>query len=63
MGFLLCLMAGLGMNVALPLAIAVLLSGIAGTSRLVLDAHTPAEVWTGFIVGILAQVVAYLILG
>lgn len=62
-GFLLCLMGGLGMNVSLPLAGAVLLSGIAGTSRLVLDAHTSREVWAGFFVGVLSQVGAYLILG
>lgn len=62
-GFLLCLMGGMGMNVALPLGGAVVLAGIAGTARLVLEAHTPAEVWTGFVVGLLAQVVAYLIIG
>ncbi|WP_126248422.1 hypothetical protein [Chitinophaga rhizosphaerae] len=62
-GYLACLMAGMGMNVAVPLAIAVVLAGVAGTARLVLDAHTPAEVWTGFFVGLVAQVGAYLILG
>ncbi|WP_341834119.1 hypothetical protein WJU16_13995 [Chitinophaga pollutisoli] len=56
-------MGDMGMNVSLPLAGAVLLAGIAGTSRLVLDAHTPREVWSGFIVGILAQVGAYWIVG
>ncbi len=62
-GFLLALMFGMGMNVALPLAGAVLLAGIAGTSRLVLHAHSPGEVWSGFVVGVLSQLAAYLILG
>lgn len=62
-GFLLCLMGDMGMNVSLPLAGAVLLAGIAGTSRLVLDAHTPREVWSGFVVGVLAQAGAYWIVG
>ncbi|WP_343304893.1 hypothetical protein AAHN97_25395 [Chitinophaga niabensis] len=63
LGFMLCMMWGMQMNVALPLALAFVLAGIAATSRLVLHAHTTAEVYAGFIVGILSQVIAYSIVG
>lgn len=63
LGFLFCMMWGLDMNVALPLALAFMLAGLAATSRLVLHAHTTSEVYVGFIVGILSQVIAYAIVG
>ena len=62
-GFLLALMWGMGMNVSVPLAIAFLLAGIAGTARLVLNAHSTGEVYLGFFVGLLSQLIAYGILG
>lgn len=62
-GFLLILMWGLHMNVSIMLMIVFLLSGLVATARLVLSAHTPAEIYTGFIVGILSQLIAYLIVG
>ncbi|MGX5818252.1 hypothetical protein ACWKWU_08655 [Chitinophaga lutea] len=62
-GFMLCLMWGMGLNVSIPLALTFLLAGLAGTSRLVLNAHSNGEVWLGFGVGILSQVIAYLIVG
>jgi len=37
----------------------ILLSGILGTARLSLKAHTPKEVYLGFIIGILSQVIVY----
>lgn len=62
-GFLLTLMWGMGMNVSVPLALAFLLAGIAGTARLVLNAHTTGEVYLGFFVGLAAQLIAYGIVG
>ncbi|MCF6401987.1 phosphatase PAP2 family protein [Chitinophaga filiformis] len=62
-GFLLMLMTGLNMNISLALMIAFLISGIVGTARLILGAHTPAEIYTGFILGILSQLIAYGIAG
>lgn len=62
-GFLLMLMIGLNMNISLALMIAFLLTGIVGTARLILGAHTPAEIYTGFILGILSQLIAYAIAG
>lgn len=63
LGFLMMLMWGMGMNVSLPLALAFVLAGLAATSRLVLGAHTTREIYTGLIVGILSQVIAYAIVG
>lgn len=62
-GFLLMLMTGLNMNISLVLMLAFLISGIVGTARLILGAHTPAEIYTGFILGILSQLIAYGIAG
>lgn len=41
------------------LMITVLLAGIVGTSRLILQAHRPPEVYMGYAVGILSQMIAY----
>lgn len=62
-GFLLALMWGMGMNVSLPLAITLILAGLAATARLVLFAHSTREVYAGFIVGIVSQLAAYAIVG
>ncbi|SED19555.1 hypothetical protein SAMN04489761_4581 [Tenacibaculum sp. MAR_2009_124] len=40
----------------------VILSGILGTSRLFLKAHTPKEVYTGFFIGFLSQFAVYYLL-
>ena len=45
----------------LVIMIAVMLAGIVGTSRLYLKAHKPDEVYGGYTVGILSQMIAYLI--
>jgi membrane-associated phospholipid phosphatase len=62
-GFLLMLMIGMNMNISFALMVAFLITGIVGTARLILGAHTPAEIYTGFIMGILAQLIAYGIAG
>ncbi|RAI98740.1 hypothetical protein LX64_04725 [Chitinophaga skermanii] len=62
-GFFTVLMWGMGMNVAVPLALIFVLSGLVATARLILNAHTPAEVYIGFIGGILMQWIAFGILG
>ncbi|MGN7719512.1 hypothetical protein [Chitinophaga sp. 22620] len=63
LGFLMVLMWGMGMNVSVPLALAFVLAGLAATARLILDAHTTREIYTGLLVGILSQVIAYAIVG
>lgn len=62
-GFLMAIMWGMGMNVSVPLALAFILAGIAATARLVLNAHSTGEIYLGFFVGILSQLVAYWIVG
>jgi len=38
-----------------PLIISILLSGILGTSRLTREAHTPAQIYCGFLIGFLVE--------
>ncbi len=46
-------------NLLLPLLVALLIGGIIGTARMVLQAHRPSEVWLGYLVGVLVQLAAY----
>ena len=46
-------------NMALPLFITILIAGIIGTARLILDAHSRGQVWLGYIVGFFVQMGAY----
>ncbi|MBX5438944.1 MAG: hypothetical protein IRZ29_05320 [Thermoflavifilum sp.] len=46
------------LNPSLPIMAAILLSGFILTSRLVLHAHQPVEVYTGFVVGFVSQMLA-----
>jgi membrane-associated phospholipid phosphatase len=41
----------LKVNLSFYLILVVLLAGITGTARLILKAHTPAEVYSGFVMG------------
>lgn len=43
------------MQLLLPIALIVLLAGLMGTARLTLKAHTPAEVYLGILLGMLAM--------
>jgi hypothetical protein len=43
---------------SLVFLIALLLAGLTGTSRLYLKAHTPAQVYAGYFIGILTQFIA-----
>lgn len=61
-GFLFALMWGMHMNVSVPLMITFFVAGITATARMVLDAHTPAEIYTGFFIGIICQLAACWIL-
>jgi hypothetical protein len=47
----------------LVLVVVVLISGIVGTSRLVLQAHNSAEIYSGFLVGAAAMCVAVSLIG
>jgi len=61
-GVILVLMMYSPTNLILPLLITMVVAGIIGTARLVMQAHTPFEIWLGYIAGILVQLAAYLYL-
>lgn len=61
-GFLLSLMWGMHMNVSVPLLITFFVAGIVATARMVLDAHTPREIYIGFLIGIVSQLASCWIL-
>lgn len=44
---------------ALPMTLAILLTGMVSTSRLILGRHTPAEIVLGLLIGLATQMVAY----
>ncbi len=46
-----------------PLAVVFLLSGLVGTARLLLQSHKPFEIYTGFLLGFIAQLTAYFVVG
>ncbi|WP_343691554.1 hypothetical protein [Chitinophaga sp.] len=62
-GFVLIVMFSLQLNVSGVLLLAFFLSAIVATARLILNAHAPVEIYAGFLVGILAQLIAYVIVG
>ena len=62
-GFVLVIILSLQMNISLLLVITLLLAGIVGTARLILNAHSSAEIYIGFLAGILSQLIAYAIVG
>lgn len=57
----------LGENLVLPLKlilyISIIIAGVTCTSRIILQAHSPKEVYIGFCVGIVSILVAYLFTG
>ncbi|WP_118950151.1 hypothetical protein [Taibaiella helva] len=59
LGIVLVVMMISHINLFLPLLLALLIGGIIGTARMVLQAHKPSEVWLGYLVGVLVQVAAY----
>ncbi|MBS0025766.1 hypothetical protein ACTJJ0_09435 [Chitinophaga sp. 22321] len=61
-GFLFSLMWGMHMNVTTPLVITIFIAAIVATARMVLEAHTPREIYIGFFIGIISQLAACWIL-
>lgn len=49
-------------DMRVPLFVALILSGVIGTARLLLRAHRPGEVWAGYAVGLAVQLGAYVYL-
>lgn len=59
-GALFCIAFLLNVNITVYLTLTLILAGLIGTSRLILNAHTPAQVYTGFLLGIICQVIVFL---
>lgn len=59
LGIMVILLFSSPVNMVLPFFLALIISGIIGTARLILKSHTPAEVWLGYIVGVLVQLGAF----
>lgn len=59
LGIVLVVMMISHINLFLPLLVALLIGGIIGTARMVLQAHKPSEVWLGYLVGVVVQLAAY----
>ena len=59
LGIVLVVMMLSHINLFLPLLVALLIGGVVGTARMVLQAHKPAEVWLGYLIGVLVQLAAY----
>ncbi len=58
-------LGGLGLfeiSTSFVLVLLILLAGIVGTARLVLNAHTPGQLYGGFFIGVTSQIVALLLL-
>jgi len=60
LGILFVLLITGSANMILPLFIALVVSGLIGTSRLILGAHQRGDVWLGYIIGIVVQIAAYI---
>ncbi len=58
-GIFIILMIYSPVNMLLPLLGSIILAGIIGSARMILGVHKRAEVWAGYIVGILVMFVAY----
>jgi hypothetical protein len=50
------------LNISLPIMIGIMVAGIVLSSRLILSAHNNFEVYSGFLVGLFAQIIAVLII-
>jgi len=58
-GLMLVLMMISQVNVMIPFLVVLLVAGLIGTARLVLQAHRPIEIWLGYGLGIVVQLLAY----
>lgn len=59
LGVLVVLLILSPVQMTIPLFLGVLIAGISGTARMLLGAHTPFEIWTGYVFGLLVMLAAY----
>lgn len=60
-GVLLAICYFMQLPILLPIALLIVLAGFIGTARLQLNAHTPAQVYVGFLVGCTIQFVLFFV--
>lgn len=58
-GLMLILMFTGQINFLIPFLITLLIAGLIGTARMILNAHSPLEIWSGYFAGLIAMVGAY----
>jgi membrane-associated phospholipid phosphatase len=51
-GFLICISLILKYDIPFLIVLSILISGLLGSSRIILNAHTPAQVYAGFVAGV-----------
>lgn len=61
-GLLVTMALLLKINLFLPLIVSILISGIVGSSRIYLKEHKPNQIYSGFFLGFLSQLVVYILL-
>jgi hypothetical protein len=59
LGIIIVLMMLSPVSMIMPLFVCLILAGCVGTARMLLGAHTPPQIYMGYILGILVQVCAY----
>ena len=59
LGILLVVLFVSPVNLVLPFFLGLLVAGVIGTARLILQAHRGADIWLGYFTGILSMVAAY----
>ena len=57
---LLIIFSGLSYAIFLPAMIVFIITGIVCTSRLIVSDHTPFDIYSGLLIGILSQMIAYI---
>ena len=58
---LLLIFTGFPFTIFLPAMVVFVLTGVVATSRLIVSNHTPFEIYTGILIGILCQLIGYFV--
>lgn len=59
LGMLIVLLLVSPVSLTIPFFLGIFIAGLVGTARLLLKAHKPAEIWWGYVLGIVVQLSAY----
>lgn len=62
LGLMIVLLISSPVSMAIPFFGTIIIAGLIGTSRLLLGAHKPGEIWAGYIFGVIVQLAAYVYL-